>query len=274
VVWTTLHSFKPIYALAVHTTHLLSMSELLKGQYYSGTSNIELPVRNKQAFPPDYQDKSRLCFYASLFNSVEINSTFYKLPLAKTVERWAADVPDNFKFTFKLWQEITHLKGQPRFNPDQVARYMHIINHAGSKKGCLLVQFPPSVVFNPVMLHELLTEIRVHDNTMQIAVEFRHKTWYQDITYELLDQYAATMVLHDLPASAAPLQEGEANFMYLRFHGPNGGYRGSYKDEFLSEYATYIKEWMDNGKTVYVYFNNTIGGAVQNLITLNNYMLL
>ena len=245
-----------------------------KGQFFSGTSNIELPVRNKLAFPPEFQDKSRLTYYASLFNSVEINSTFYKLPLPKTLTRWAAEVPKDFQFTFKLWQEITHLKGQ-RFNTEQVARFMNIINHASSNRGCLLVQFPPSVVFNPVLLHELLTEIRLGsiDEPWQVAVEFRHKSWYQDASYELLDQHGASMVLHDLPASAAPMLIGEANFIYLRFHGPDGGYRGSYDDEFLSEYASYVKEWMQDGKTVYAYFNNTIGGAVQNLITFNKYVL-
>jgi uncharacterized protein YecE (DUF72 family) len=250
------------------------MTELYKGQFYSGTSNVELPVRNKLAFPPEHQDKSRLAYYASLFNSVEVNSTFYKLPLPKTVAKWAADVPASFRFTFKLWQEVTHLKGQ-RFNTEHVTRFMEIINQAGSQRGCLLVQFPPSVVYNPVLLHELLSEIRLSsvDEPWQVAVEFRHKSWYQDATYELLDQHEACMVLHDLPASAAPMHIGEANFMYLRFHGPDGGYRGSYEDEFLSEYSSYVKEWMHDGKTVYVYFNNTMGGAVQNLMTFNRYVL-
>ncbi|MFD1255202.1 DUF72 domain-containing protein [Mucilaginibacter terrae] len=250
------------------------MTAPAKGQFYSGTSNIELPVRNKLAFPPEYQEKSRLAYYASLFSSVEINNTFYKLPLPKTVAKWAADVPNGFRFTFKLWQEVTHLKGQ-RFNTEHVARFMHIINQAGSQRGCLLVQFPPSVVLNPVLLHELLSEISLGsvDEPWQVAVEFRHRSWYQDAIYELLDQHEACMVLHDLPASAAPVQVGEANFMYLRFHGPNGGYRGSYEDEFLSEYASYVKEWMQDGKTVYAYFNNTMGGAVQNLMTFNKYVL-
>jgi uncharacterized protein YecE (DUF72 family) len=57
--------------------------------FYRGTSNIELVEKNKQAFPPEFRSKSRLAYYSSLFNSVEVNSTFYKLPLPATLERWA-----------------------------------------------------------------------------------------------------------------------------------------------------------------------------------------
>jgi uncharacterized protein YecE (DUF72 family) len=250
------------------------MSSDKPAKFYAGTSNVVVPVPNKQAYPPDFQDRSRLTYYASLFNSVEVNSTFYKLPLARTIEKWSAEVPDNFHFTFKLWQEITHTKGVA-FEPAYVDRFMQIINRAGSKKGCLLIQFPPSVVFNPVLLNNLLTEISLYDpaQSWKIAVEFRNKSWYQDTTYELLDQQNATMVIHDLPASVAPIRDdGEADFIYLRFHGPDGGYRGSYADDFLSEYASYIHDWMADGKTVYAYFNNTMGAAVHNLITLNRFV--
>ena len=62
----------------------------------------------------------------------------------------------------------------------------------------------------------------------------------------------------------------QADFIYVRFHGPTGNYRGSYSDDVLSEYAGYIMDWVDEGKIVYVYFNNTAGDAFNNLQTLNN----
>jgi len=241
--------------------------------YYSGTSNVVLPVANKLSFPPEYQSKSRLCYYASLFNSVEVNSTFYKLPLAKTIGRWATEVPDAFRFTFKLWQQITHNKGLA-FDPENVKRFMTIINQANDKKGLLLIQFPPGTTINTFQLNYLINEIKQADEggSWQIAVEFRNRSWYVDDVFDLLDEHKIAMVLHDLPASAAPMRTGNADFVYLRFHGPEGGYRGSYNDDFLYEYALYIKEWIEDGKTVYAYFNNTMGEAVKNLITLNGYV--
>jgi uncharacterized protein YecE (DUF72 family) len=119
-----------------------------------------------------------------------------------------------------------------------------------------------------------LYEMALHNQLANwpVAVEFRHRSWYQDITYELLNQHMAGMVYQDLPASVAPMVELQADVKYLRFHGPNGGYRGSYEDDFLYEYAGYIHDWMADGKTVYVYFNNTMGAAVQNLVTFNRFV--
>ncbi|MDB5011087.1 MAG: hypothetical protein JWQ06_1876 [Mucilaginibacter sp.] len=244
-----------------------------KGSCYSGTSNVVLPVSNKSLFPPEYQITSRLTYYASLFNSVEVNSSFYKLPMARTVQKWAAEVPDYFRFTFKLWKEITHYK-ELAFEAEALSRFMQTIAAVGEKKGCLLVQFPPSLSINVVQLENLLMQLQQENSNSawKIAVEFRSRSWYQEEIYELLDYYQMGMVLHDLPASAAPLMETASDFIYLRFHGPNGGYRGSYTEDFLAEYASYIKEWQAEGKTVYVYFNNTMGEAVRNLVTLNRFV--
>src|ERR1044072_276638 len=98
------------------------MKRKREGIYRSGTSGLVLPVPNKKAFPPEFKDKSRLTYYGSLFNSIEINSSFYKIPQAATVKKWADSVPDNFAFTFKLWREITHIKGLA-YQPEDVLRF-------------------------------------------------------------------------------------------------------------------------------------------------------
>ena len=76
------------------------------------------------------------------------------------------------------------------------------------------------------------------------------------------------MVLQDLPACRTPVEFITGKTIYLRFHGPAGGYRGSYEDEHLKRYACRINEWLGEQKTVYCYFNNTMGGAVKNLQSL------
>ncbi|MDB5012515.1 MAG: hypothetical protein JWQ25_717 [Daejeonella sp.] len=241
---------------------------------YAGTSGVVLPVANKVFYPPEFQDKSRLTYYASLFNTVEINSSFYKIPMASTVRKWAESVPESFRFTFKLWKEITHAK-ELEFNPADVVRFMETIAQAENKEGCLLVQFPPSIsIFKLAQLKQLLTSIQHANisNKWRVAVEFRNSSWYSDEVNELLNQFDSNQVIHDLPKSAAPLQDSPADFVYLRFHGPAGGYRGSYTDDFLYEYAQYILDWKREGKTVYVNFNNTMGEAVKNLITLNRFL--
>jgi len=81
-----------------------------------------------------------------------------------------------------------------------------------------------------------------------------------------------SVVLHDMPSSAPIITGGISDFVYVRFHGTDKGYRGSYSDEVLLTYAQFIKTWKNEGKDVYVYFNNTLGNAVNNLITLNGFI--
>ena len=241
--------------------------------YFSGTSNVVLPVPNKSFFPKEYQNQTRLAYYASLFNSVEINSSFYKIPQHSTVRKWAESVPSYFRFTFKLWKEITHNK-EHLIDPAAIRMFAESIAGVGEKKGCILVQFPPSFTSDPSYLDRLLQNLQDFnpDRSWKIAVEFRNRSWYQDLVYEIVEAAGAAVVLHDLPSSATPFRETESELMYLRFHGPNGGYRGSYTADFLSEYAGYIGDWAKSGKTVFAYFNNTMGAAVNNLITLNSYL--
>jgi uncharacterized protein YecE (DUF72 family) len=120
-------------------------------------------------------------------------------------------------------------------------------------------------------LENLLRTIRQHDPVKEwkIALEFRSVSWYHDEIYDLLRFNNTSLVLHDLPSSATPLHDLTADFVYVRFHGTEKGYRGSYPDDFLSEYATRINTWKNEGKEVYVYFNNTLGDAARNLMTLN-----
>lgn len=242
-----------------------------KGKFYSGTSGLVLPVANKLAFPPAYKDKSRLSYYASIFNSLEVNSSFYKIPMATTTRRWATEVPEEFKFTFKLFRGITHNKAL-LFEEELVEKFMHVINQVGEKRGALLVQFPASIHFDSFSQFErLLTSIRRYDpkKIWQLCIEFRHTSWYRKETYKLLTRYHAGMVIHDMPKSIPPQIASRLDFEYVRFHGPAGDYKGGYTDEVLQGYADKINAWLKEGKTVYVYFNNTIGDALKNLIKLN-----
>jgi len=240
---------------------------------YTGTSGLVLPFP-KHSFPPEFQDKSRLTYYASLFNSIEINSSFYKVPMASTVRKWAEEVPDAFQFTFKLWREITHNKGL-LFREEDISRFMQVISNAGDKKGSLLVQFPPSLTIASIQQFEkLLLEIQLSDPMQQwdVAIEFRNRSWYTAEIFDLIDNYKMNIVIQDMPASITPFRDETAEFIYLRFHGPSGNYKGSYPDDFLYEYARYIKDWMSEEKKIYVYFNNTMGEAIKNLETLNKFI--
>ena len=234
-----------------------------------GTSNIVVPG-TKQSFPEEYKLKSRLNFYSSLFNSLEINSSFYKVPLRATFEKWARDVPDDFRFTVKLWKEITHVKDL-NSNLYDIDSFLNAADGLGYKKGCLLVQFPGKISFDYYnKVEDILQRIRQNNtgSSWYLAVEFRNPSWYVRETFELMDEHGASIVLHDIPKSRNVELNREARFVYLRFHGPKGDYRGSYPDDYLKDQSEKIKEWLKEGKDVYAYFNNTMGSALENVLTL------
>jgi uncharacterized protein YecE (DUF72 family) len=233
---------------------------------YCGTSGIVLPAPNKQAFPEAFRDGSRLTYYASLFNSLEVNSSFYKIPLQKTFARWVEEVPATFKFTVKLWRGITHVPALA-FAPADVERFMRAAAGVGSKKGCLLVQLPPGLKPADIGQLERLLD-RISGQGWKIAVEFRDKSWYTETTDALLERFNAVRVLQDMPASYIWEPLSISNFIYLRYHGPAGDYKGGYSEDRLKTDAARIKNWLKEGKDVYVYFNNTIDGALPNASTL------
>jgi len=234
-----------------------------------GTSGLVLPVPNKQSFPPGFQSAPRLTYYASLFNSIEINSSFYKIPQPTTFAKWTREVPDDFRFTVKLWRGITHVPDLA-FLPIDVNKFMHAADHLFAKKGCLLIQFPPSLkAYRLPQLQRLLERLLQTDpqRTWKIAVEFRNRTWYKKEVEDLLDSFHATRVLHDMPDSKT-MEPSNSPFVYLRFHGPAGDYKGGYGAQRLTPYADKIRSWHEEGKEVFVYFNNTAGDAIADLNTL------
>ena len=242
-------------------------------QFYSGTSGLNLPVPRSQ-YPPGFEGKSRLQYYASLFNSIEINSIFYKLPRSSTIANWAESVPGNFRFTFKVSKTITHVK-ELKFAKKEVTDFINVVENIGEKKGCLLAQFPPSLKIEKLdQLQRLLETLgeATYKSDWKLAIEFRDPSWYEGEVYELLEEYNAAMVIQDIPKSATPLSDVRGDFIYLRFHGPEPRYRGDYSDEFLKRYAGYVNKWLSEKKTVYAYFNNTVGAAFENLQAFNKYV--
>lgn len=237
-------------------------------RFYSGTSNLVLPVKQSD-YPPEFKGASRLTYYASLHSSVEINSSFYKIPKPATVAKWQESVPPHFKFTFKLPKTVTHAK-RLQFNAQDLDTFIMAIAQVSDKKGCLLVQLPPSVKSDlQEELEGLLETLSAEAKGWHIAVEFRDTSWYNSAVYRMLRHFNTGIVEHDMPRSATPRVTVAENFHYLRFHGPEGTYRGSYADEYLSSQAERIARWLREGREVYAYFNNTLGNALGNLSTLD-----
>lgn len=235
----------------------------MKGHVYIGTSGFSYPEWKNRFYPKSLKDRDRLSFYAERFNTVEINNSFYRMPDAKYVARWDEAVPDNFKFCFKLWRGITHVK---RFHDclGDIDEFLQAVHPAHKKSGPLLVQLPPGMKRNA--LEDLAAVLRhLCKKETAAAVECRDMSWYNDETYAMLRENGAGLVLHDMPGSSSFGIDLEQPFYYIRHHGAGRKYAGSYAPQHLDILAKRIGAW---GRESYVFFNNTIGAALENATDL------
>ena len=241
--------------------------------YYSGTSGLLLNI-SKADFPVEFKQSSRLAYYASLFNSVEINSSFYKLPMSKTVRNWSESVGADFRLTLKVPKLISH-RNAFDFDQKDVDEFLHLLPHLDGKLGCILLQFPPSVSSDKIhQLRKFLELVSQFDRAIRVAIEFRNPSWYATETYNLAQEFNATIVVHDYNGTQINSNTSLYNFAYIRLHGNEPRYRGNYSDNELQSIAVIIKNYQHDKKEVFVYFNNTMGSAFINLQTLNKMVSL
>jgi uncharacterized protein YecE (DUF72 family) len=200
--------------------------------------------------------------YAAVFDTVEMNATFYRLPSADSVQRWRDAVPPDFVFAVKGSRYLTHLKrlldaeeGLRRFY-DPVARF-------GRKLGPVLWQLPPGLKADADRLDRFLSRLPAGRH----VVEFRNAAWYTEEVCAVLDRHGAAFCEHDQVKEDPPRLTG--TFRYVRFHGTTGRYSGRYGPAALRPRAEDYLASAARGTDVFVYFNNDVGGhAVRDALDL------
>ena len=196
--------------------------------------------------------------YATLFNCVEINSCFYRPHRLSTYERWAASVPESFRFAVKLPKAITHelrlVNAEERLD-----QFLNETAGLGPKRGPILVQLPPSFAFDasvPVFLAALRQRFEG-----DVVLEPRHETWFSDEVEALLSSYQVARVAAD-PARvpAAVLPGGFDQLAYIRLHGSPRVYYSAYEPEYLENVAASIERNVARGVRTWCIFDNTALG--------------
>jgi uncharacterized protein YecE (DUF72 family) len=218
-------------------------------------------------YPDDVPKTCWLNYYATKFDTVEINNTFYHLPAASTFEKWRDQVPAGFLFTLKASRYMTHIKRL--LDPeDSVDLFFERAELLEDKLGPVLFQLPPSYHKD---IDRLETFLQVVRHRAQSFFEFRHESWFDEDTWGLLDRFGAGLCVHD-HGSSAPPRVITGKMIYLRLHGAAGGrYEGKYSDSQLKDWADWIGENRSKVTHVYAYFNNDVHGyAVENAMTLRS----
>lgn len=221
-----------------------------------GCAGWSLPKESAAQFGAEGTHLER---YASQFNAVEINSTFYKVHRQSTFSRWAQSVPDDFRFSVKVPKEITHHKKLGN-SADALVAFLDDVQGLGNKLETYLVQLPPTLEFDSSIVSEFLTTFRAV-SSCGIACEPRHKSWFSNRANTLLAKFAVARVAADpavVPEAAEP--GGGNQLVYYRLHGSPRKYYSSYNDGFLNALSQKL-QLEAKSKSVWCIFDNTASGA-------------
>jgi uncharacterized protein YecE (DUF72 family) len=227
---------------------------------YIGTSGWSVAHAVAPASRPGQSGLER---YAEYFNAVEINSTFYRLPLTKTIDRWRDATPTEFRFAVKLPRSITH---EARLIATEVptARFCELVARFDRKLGPLLVQLPPSFELAPAVAARFLAHLK-RVSLAPVVLEPRHVSWFTDEAERLLIDLGVARVAADPACCAAASQPGAAaRPSYFRWHGSPRKYFSAYPPEAISAFAAQVlamKRARGARSEVYCFFDNTALGA-------------
>ncbi|MBM3469143.1 MAG: DUF72 domain-containing protein [Alphaproteobacteria bacterium] len=200
-------------------------------------------------YPTNLPSKEYFSYYTQFFNTVEVNSTFYRYPSNNIVRNWHQKAPNGFKYSLKINKTITHIKKLIQIDED-LKRFYDFGEILKDKMGCFLFQFPKSFVFNLERLESLL---KIVDTTYKNVIEFRHPSWWNS---KVFNELSAAKIIFctpsgiNLPESIVTLKSN----IYIRFHG-DATYSSTYSNEELLLWSQKIKA--TSPKESWIYFNNT-----------------
>ncbi len=231
-----------------------------------GTSGWSYDHWHPELYAPGLAARDRLARYAAVFDTAELNSSFYRWPRPAAFSSWRQKLPDGFRLSVKAPRGLTH--GRRLYGPEawlqRIAAGWHEL---GGKRAVLLVQLAPWHARDDARLDYFLQLV---PDWIRVAVEFRHPSWHCEEIFALLEAHSAAYCVMS-GANLPCVLQATATFTYVRMHGPDHHhlYAGSYPDADLKWWADRIQEWDLAGQDVFVYFNNDgNANAVRNARTL------
>ncbi|MEX0832616.1 MAG: DUF72 domain-containing protein [Actinomycetota bacterium] len=220
----------------------------MSGTLYLGTSGFAYPEWKGVFYPEGTKDREMLAYYASRFRSVEINYTFRRFPVAKTLANWRDQSQEGFQFTLKANQRITHTKRLKDADED-VGAFIETARVLGDRLGPILFQCPPNLKFDRDLIEQFLAYL---PPIARYAMEFRHPSW-DEARKLLADQGVAWCVAEtDEKEGGEPAWEP---FGYLRLR------KLQYDDDEIKAWADRIAPALEDGRDVYCYFKHEDKGA-------------
>jgi uncharacterized protein YecE (DUF72 family) len=243
-------------------TAIWTVRQVMAAICYIGTSGWYYDHWRKVFYSESLPKSKWLEFYCGLFPSVELNSTFYRLPSENAIAKWRDSSPPGFVFSVKVSRFITHIKRLKNI-AGPISNFMARVQLLDGKLGPLLYQLPQDMQRDDQALEDF---VKILPKNARHVFEFRHKSWFVDRIFDLLRHYNVGLCIYDMPDFSTPMMV-TSDFAYLRFHGNRRLYSSCYSDEELEVLAGKITGLKIDA--VYAYFNNDAEGfAVRNAFTL------
>jgi uncharacterized protein YecE (DUF72 family) len=217
-----------------------------------GTSGWSYASWRGPFFPTGLPAKRHLEYYASQFETVELNGVFHRTPTPEAVRRWRDETGRHFVFSWKASKFISHWKRLSEKSINSLQLLDDRLSILGDKVGPILFQLPPDFAADVGRLGSFLTLLPEH---RRYSFEFRHPSWYAPNILRLLADRNIALCISDHHDAPAPW-ERTADFVYLRGHGPRGRYEGRYSRATLAAWRKSIWTWQQSDCAVYVYFDN------------------
>jgi uncharacterized protein YecE (DUF72 family) len=217
-----------------------------------GTSGWHYDSWRGPFFPKSLPLKNQLQYYAGQFLTTELNGVFYRTPSLEAVKAWQGQTGQEFVFAWKASKFITHWKRLSNNSVNSLALIEERLSLLGEKAGPVLFQLPPNFEADA---ERLAAFFKLLSRKRRYSFEFRHPSWYQPSILRLLSRQNIALCLSDHHDAPSPWKR-TADFVYIRGHGPQGRYKGHYRQQTLAEWAARIRSWKKQGYDVYVYFDN------------------
>ncbi len=235
-----------------------------EGNIYIGCSGFYNNDWKGSLYPENAQSKDFLTLYSKEFNTVEINSTFYRKPTAKTLLKWFDETPDDFRFFIKIPKTISHEKRLKDCKEEIKEFCNHIRTHLQDKLTGFLYQFPPSFKNTDEDLDLITNNL---DFDYLNVIEFRHNSWWNDDVYSALFSKNIIFSGVSFPGNLSDeLIINHPQLFYYRLHGKPILYKSEYPQNELENLAQNI---LNSGKKGFIFFNNTWGtAAVKNAVEI------
>jgi len=231
---------------------------------YIGTSGWSYDHWAGLFYPEEMKKNEWFPFFAKHFNTVELNMSFYRYPFENMLKGWQNKMPQNFKMTFKANRQITHRKKFIDVT-EPMEKFYEMVSSMDKNAGCILFQTPPSFHCDDANFNTMLKFMDNIDQNYKNAIEFRHKSWWNEDVKKLLKAHNVafcTVSGLEMPSDVMIT----ADFGYFRFHGPQEPYASEYTEEQIDQWAKSIKTEIEKHqlKEVYCYFNNDLHGYALN----------